>query len=435
MKCDIHEKVEQTIARYLGGLNTDIAHPVQLQQYWSVDDVIRLAIRVEEQLPKRSSYKNFSSIENSSHPHKPPIEQPSSSNKLLPKPSFQTKAVQCFKCQGFGHISSDCPTRRTITIIKGEAYEDSEEEKEEARDYCEKEELEPVYDEELVVADHDESLMIRQSLHASAKEANWLRNNIFHTRCTVAGKVYDVIIDSGSCENVVSNYMVDKLKLLTESHPHSYKLQWLNDESEVRVSKRCLVTFSIGEKYKDQVWCDVAPMDACHLLLGRPWQYDCRVHQDCYANTYFFIKDGIKIKLTPLPPSELDKNKNKSKALVSLNTKAQFTEAVEEVQTMCFESNQEVVLPVKIEQLLADYMGLYMPLQVPKPPWENVSMDFVLRLPQTQKQKDSIMVVTDKFFKFFILCQKINGVASKKIKTILTRGRVSSNPGRMIENG
>ncbi|PNX63423.1 hypothetical protein L195_g061620, partial [Trifolium pratense] len=41
----------------------------------------------------------------------------------------------------FGHIASDCPNRRTITIIKGETYEESEE-------------LEPVYDEELVVADH-----------------------------------------------------------------------------------------------------------------------------------------------------------------------------------------------------------------------------------------------------------------------------------------
>jgi hypothetical protein len=63
--------------------------------------------------------------------------------------------------------------------------------------------------------------MIRRSLHASTKEAHWFRNNIFHTRCTVAGKVCDVIVDSGSCENVVSNYMVDKLKLPTESHPHS----------------------------------------------------------------------------------------------------------------------------------------------------------------------------------------------------------------------
>ena len=33
MKCDIQEEEEQTNSRYLGGLNTDIAHPVQLQQY------------------------------------------------------------------------------------------------------------------------------------------------------------------------------------------------------------------------------------------------------------------------------------------------------------------------------------------------------------------------------------------------------------------
>jgi len=48
MKCDIQEKEEQTIARYLGRLNTDIAHLVQLQQYWSLDEVTRLAIRVEK---------------------------------------------------------------------------------------------------------------------------------------------------------------------------------------------------------------------------------------------------------------------------------------------------------------------------------------------------------------------------------------------------
>jgi hypothetical protein len=225
MKCDIHEKEEQTIARYLGGLNTDIAHPVQLQQYWSVEDVIRLALRVEKQIPKRSSYKNFSFTENSPYPRKPPVEQPSSSVKPSPKTSTQnkTKAVKCFKCQGFGHISSDCPTRRTITIIKGEAYEVSEEEEDEARDDFEREDLDPVYDEELIVADHGESLVIRRSLHTSVKEPHWLRKNIFHTRCTVAGKVCDVIIDSGTCENVVFNNMVEKLKLPTEIHPHPYK--------------------------------------------------------------------------------------------------------------------------------------------------------------------------------------------------------------------
>jgi len=84
----------------------------------------------------------------------------------------------------------------------------------------------------------------------SAQEKHWLRKNIFHTRCTTTVKVGDVIIDIGSCENnVVSNYMVEKLKMPTQSHPHPYKLQWLNKGSEVKVTKRCIVNFSIGQKY------------------------------------------------------------------------------------------------------------------------------------------------------------------------------------------
>jgi hypothetical protein len=26
--------------------------------------------------------------------------------------------------------------------------------------------------------------------------------------------------------------------------------------------------------YHDEILCDVIPMDVCHILLGRPWQYD-----------------------------------------------------------------------------------------------------------------------------------------------------------------
>lgn len=56
------------------------------------------------------------------------------------------------------------------------------------------------------------------------EEDNWLRNNIFHTRCTSHGKVCDVIIDGGSCENVVATKMVEKLHLKTKEHPQPYKL-------------------------------------------------------------------------------------------------------------------------------------------------------------------------------------------------------------------
>lgn len=84
------------------------------------------------------------------------------------------------------------------------------------------------------------------------------------------GKVYNIIIDRGICENVVSNEMVQKLNLKMEKHPCPYKLSWFRKGNEVKVDKQCLVQFFIGSKYKDEVLCDVVPMDACHILLGGP---------------------------------------------------------------------------------------------------------------------------------------------------------------------
>ena len=82
------------------------------------------------------------------------------------------------------------------------------------------------------------------------------RDNIFHTRCHVQNKVCSVIIDGGSCTNVASITLVEKLGLPTSKHPRPYKLQWLNDSGEVRVNKQVLISFHIG-KYDDEVLCDV----------------------------------------------------------------------------------------------------------------------------------------------------------------------------------
>ena len=40
MKCDIHEVGEQSLAHYLGKLNSKIANVVSLQQYFIVDDIV-----------------------------------------------------------------------------------------------------------------------------------------------------------------------------------------------------------------------------------------------------------------------------------------------------------------------------------------------------------------------------------------------------------
>jgi hypothetical protein len=88
-------------------------------------------------------------------------------------------------------------------------------------------------------------------------------------------------------------------------------LEWLKKGNKVIVSKRCLVHFSISTKYKDNTWCDVVAMDACHLLLRRPWQYDRNAHYDGRKNTYSFLLDNVKLTLlpnsgdVPKPPKEV----------------------------------------------------------------------------------------------------------------------------------
>ncbi|GJW59680.1 hypothetical protein Tco_0109015 [Tanacetum coccineum] len=88
----------------------------------------------------------------------------------------------------------------------------------------------PVFDEELekkdvIYGDTGEPLVLRRaSTTYSVEDSVWLCHNIFHTWCTSHGRDCDIIIDSGSCENVETETMVKKLFLKTEKHPRSYKL-------------------------------------------------------------------------------------------------------------------------------------------------------------------------------------------------------------------
>jgi len=103
--------------------------------------------------------------------------------------------------------------------------------------------------------------------------------------------------------------MVEKLGLQSSAHPHPYNIQWLNQGKGLQVNSRCLISFSIGKIYHDELWCDIIPRDACHLLLGRPWLFDQKVMYDGRLNTYTFHKDGKKITLAPISHSQLHKSK------------------------------------------------------------------------------------------------------------------------------
>lgn len=99
---------------------------------------------------------------------------------------------------------------------------------------------------------------------------------------------------------MVSTIMVDKLNFKCEKHPCPYRVSWIKKGNEVTIDKRCLVKFPIGDTYKDEIWCDVIPMDAFHILLGRPWQFDRKTYHDGSKNTYTLWKNGVKVVLLPL---------------------------------------------------------------------------------------------------------------------------------------
>ena len=133
------------------------------------------------------------------------------------------------------------------------------------------------------------------------------RENIFRTRCMIDNKLYSIIIDGGSCNNVINASLVDKLGLKTNKHPRPYRLQCLNNSMDIKVTRQTLILFSIGH-YHDEVLCDVVPIHASYILLGHPWQYNRRVRHDGFTDHYSFKMNDRTINLLLMMPKEVYKD-------------------------------------------------------------------------------------------------------------------------------
>ncbi|XP_024009447.1 uncharacterized protein LOC112084529 [Eutrema salsugineum] len=206
-------------------------------------------IDVEQQIKRKTA---LTSRNRTSQPWNASSSKPVDEGKAVEiELRFKGKSTEAPKFnraeQGRGHMSRECPNQRVMIITPSGDYESQDEKEDDSNDM----------DEEIEYPDTGKLLVTRRVLSVLVHpEETVQRENIFHTRCTVKNKVCNLIIDSGSCTNVASKYMVDRLGLEKTKHPRPYNLRWLNDQTELKISEQVSIPFSIGNTMiKSLVMC------------------------------------------------------------------------------------------------------------------------------------------------------------------------------------
>uniref|UniRef100_A0A2N9H7G4 CCHC-type domain-containing protein n=1 Tax=Fagus sylvatica TaxID=28930 RepID=A0A2N9H7G4_FAGSY len=117
IRANVEEDREATMARFLSGLNRDIANVIELQHYVEIEDMVHMAMKLKQR--------------ERPEPPKGKDEGTSNKPKVESQPS-RNRDIKCFKCLGSGHIASQCPNRRVMIMRdNGEVMTESEDDSDE----------------------------------------------------------------------------------------------------------------------------------------------------------------------------------------------------------------------------------------------------------------------------------------------------------------
>ena len=259
---DLQRTEEQQVARYLSGLTPPIQDALCMYPIWSISEAYNRTLIIEKQLTKKALQSQpFGSTRNQVTPSSKPGQQtwPSKDTTVVPtvarisssnKPNI---TVKCYKCGEQDHKANECkkpPIQARNKALLTEEFSHEDEPDQEL----------PYEQEELELGNDFEGeeglVLVTRKTPLSPKveeDSEWLRGNIFYTTCTIKDRVCNLVIDGGSCENVVSQEVVEKLGFQTIDPPNIYKLSWLKKGNSVKVDKRCLISFSIRKQFHDEV--------------------------------------------------------------------------------------------------------------------------------------------------------------------------------------
>uniref|UniRef100_A0A2N9FRJ5 CCHC-type domain-containing protein n=1 Tax=Fagus sylvatica TaxID=28930 RepID=A0A2N9FRJ5_FAGSY len=174
IRANVEEDREATMARFLSGLNRDIANVIELQHYVEIE--------------RHGAHGYEAEAKRKTEPPKGKDEGTSNKPKVESQPS-RNRDIKCFKCLGSGHIASQCPNRRVMIMRdNGEVMTESEDDSDGMPELVDASD-----DDGVVYPVTGESLVARHALntHIKVDDAEQQRENIFHTRCHVNNKEYE----------------------------------------------------------------------------------------------------------------------------------------------------------------------------------------------------------------------------------------------------
>ncbi|KAK1615888.1 hypothetical protein QYE76_021405 [Lolium multiflorum] len=170
----------------------------------------------------------------------PPSAGPPRSSSSMAS-TGKTRDIQCRKCLGFGHIERECRTKRVMLVREDGEYDSASDFDEDtlaliaARDGANSDSEREMEVMEADTADQYRSLVAQRVLSVQLSKAEHdQRHNLFQTRGVVKERAIRIIIDGGSCNNLASVDMVEKLSLPTRQRTHPYYIQWFESSRKLK---------------------------------------------------------------------------------------------------------------------------------------------------------------------------------------------------------